>query len=49
MRRVTVSLDCDDKEADVVARRVATYLGSLGALNVQVLKIEDLYESPSKK
>jgi hypothetical protein len=44
-----VWIDCDDKEAEVLAKRVPAYLTSLGALNVEVVKIEDLQLHGSKK
>jgi len=42
MRRITLWVECSDEEADVLAKRVSTYLSSLGALNVQVVNIEQL-------
>ena len=35
-------VDCDDREAEVLARRMLAYLASIGAINVQVVKIEDM-------
>jgi hypothetical protein len=49
LKRITITVDCDDKEAEVLARRVLAYLSSLGALNVQLLKIDDLQLQGSKK
>jgi hypothetical protein len=46
LRRITMWIDCDDKDAEVVARRILTYLTSLGALNVEVVKIENLKGPP---
>jgi hypothetical protein len=42
-------IDCDDKEADVLAKRVPAYLTSLGVLSVEVVQIEDLRLEGSKK
>jgi hypothetical protein len=42
-------IDCDDKDAEVLAKRVPAYLSSLVALNVHVVKIDDLRLEGSKK
>ena len=42
-------VDCDDKEAELMARRIPTYLASLGAINVQVVNIEDMAKTLSNK
>jgi len=35
-------VDCDDREAEVLAKRMVTYLTSLGAINIQVVKTEQM-------
>jgi hypothetical protein len=42
-------IDCDDKDAEVLARRIPTYLTSLGAMNAHVVKIDDIQASTSAK
>ncbi len=42
-------IDCDDKEAEILAKRVPAYLTSLGAFRVEIVKVEDLQLQGSKK
>jgi hypothetical protein len=49
LKRITMWIDCDDKEAEVLAKRVPAYLASLGAVNVEVVQIADLQLQGSKE
>lgn len=42
-------IDCDDKEAEVLSKRIPVYLTSLGALNAKVVQVEELRLDGSKK
>jgi len=44
-----ISIDCDDREAEKLVKRVPAYLISLGVIEVQVLAIESLRLEGSKK
>jgi hypothetical protein len=35
--------DCDDKEAETLAKRVPSYLVSLGVIDVKIVDIERLH------
>lgn len=47
--RITLSIDCDDKEAQTLARRIPAYLASLGVIDVKVVQIDDLRLDGSNK
>jgi len=49
LKRINVVVDCDDKEADKLAQRITSYLISIGALNVNVVGIEEIISSRSNK
>jgi hypothetical protein len=49
MRRITLWLECADDEAELLAKRANAYLSSLGALNVQIVKIEELQPPRTNK
>lgn len=49
LKRITVLIDCDDKAAEILAKRVPTYLTSLGVVFVTVVKIESLQLEGSRK
>ena len=49
LKRINVVVDCDDKEADKLAQRITPYLISIGALNVNVVGIEEIISSRSNK
>jgi hypothetical protein len=44
-----MSIDCDDKEAETLAKRVPAYLISLGVIDVKVVEIESLQLEGSRK
>ena len=44
-----MSIDCADKEAETLAKRVPAYLISLGVIDVKVVDIENLHLEGSKK
>jgi hypothetical protein len=37
-----MSIDCDDKEAETLAKRIPAYLISLGVIDVKIVEIEKL-------
>jgi hypothetical protein len=43
-----MSIDCDDKDAEKLTKRVPAYLISLGVLDVKVIHIESLRLEGSK-
>jgi hypothetical protein len=43
-----MAIDCDDKEAEVLVKRVPAYLISLGVIDVGIVRIEDLRLEGSK-
>jgi hypothetical protein len=49
LKRINVIVDCDDVEAEKLAPRIPSYLLSLGALNVSVVRIDELIQPPSNK
>ena len=38
-----MSIDCDDQEADVLAKRIPAYLVSLGVVHVKIVDVERLH------
>jgi len=42
-------VDCDDRDAEILSKRILTYLASLGAINVQVVNIEDMKAALTNK
>lgn len=49
MKPINVVVDCDDVQAEKLPSRITPYLVSLGALNVEVIRIEELIPSRSNK
>jgi hypothetical protein len=49
VKRIKVQVDCDDSQAELLAKRLKSYIVSIGALNVQIDGIEDLAPPMSNK
>ena len=43
-----MSIDCDDGEAETLAKRIPAYLISLGVVDVKIVDIERLHLEGSK-
>lgn len=43
-----MSIDCDDNEAETLAKRIPAYLISLGVVDVKIVDIERLHLEGSK-